>query len=136
MIITLCGNTKYLRLYDFFNLVLTLDGHIVLLPFLCQKKINFSRYSTYDKVFLDIMNLAKIDSSDAIFIIDYNGDIGESTLTKMIYAKEKGKPVIQMNEELGKIHNNEGSLFFSKNSFNKACQYLPGYLKSYENIQI
>ncbi|MGB3365993.1 MAG: hypothetical protein WBA54_00770 [Acidaminobacteraceae bacterium] len=43
---------------------------------------------------LDVTHRKKIDLSDAIYVINVNGYIGDSTFNEIKYAKSKGKEVI------------------------------------------
>ena len=44
------------------------------------------------------MHLRKIDASDAIYVLNINGYIGESVRREIEYAKEHGKEIIYMEE--------------------------------------
>ena len=48
------------------------------------------------KKMLDGMHRQKIDMSDAIFVINVNGYIGESTKNEIEYAKSKNKEIIYL----------------------------------------
>ena len=45
---------------------------------------------------LDGMHRQKIDMSDAIFVINVNGYIGESTKNEIEYAKSKNKEILYL----------------------------------------
>lgn len=45
---------------------------------------------------LDDMHKAKIDMSDAVYVINRNGYVGDSTLSEIEYANSTGKEVIYM----------------------------------------
>jgi hypothetical protein len=45
---------------------------------------------------LDVTHRKKIDLSDAIYVINVNGYIGDSTFNEIKYAKSKGKEVIYL----------------------------------------
>ena len=58
-------------------------------------------YGTYDKIpkekefeILDKLHRAKIDISDAIYVVNIGGYIGDSTRSEIEYAKKHGKEVI------------------------------------------
>ena len=97
-IICLCGSTKFYREYQIANFELTLSGHIVL-------SVGFYPHTPdaihgheigiadEDKVRLDELHLRKIDLADSIYVINYNGYIGESTRREIEYAESKGKTI-------------------------------------------
>jgi hypothetical protein len=47
---------------------------------------------------LDEIHKRKIDLSDAIFVINKNGYIGNSTMSEIEYAKSKNKWVLYLEE--------------------------------------
>jgi len=49
---------------------------------------------------LDKLHFAKIDLCDEVYVINYEGYIGESTRNEINYAKGKGIPIIYMEETL------------------------------------
>lgn len=69
-----------------------MKGNIVLTPnFLNSIKKEAVDENT--KNMLDEMHRQKIDMSDAIFVINVNGHIGESTKAEIQYAKTKNKEI-------------------------------------------
>ena len=91
-IITLCGSIRFKD--EFFKIQeeLTLKGNIVLTPnFLKNTKKDTVDENT--KNMLKEMHRQKIDISDAIFVINVNGYIGESTQAEIQYAKTKNKEI-------------------------------------------
>lgn len=59
-----------------------------------QIKLQQSR--NYDKELLSELHRAKIDLSDAIFVVNVDGYIGESTRGEIEYAKQIGKEIIYL----------------------------------------
>lgn len=105
MKITLCGSAKFEKEFKEANKALSLAGHIVysLAIYPSDMGGNKDWYSEEQKVILDLTHIAKIDNSDAIFVLDYKGYIGESTRREIAYAKMQHKmiyylSVIDLNE--------------------------------------
>jgi len=97
MIITLCGSTRFKREYEFWNLLLTLSGHIVLSCCFFHHAEN-NDLKRFHKAKLDIMHLNKIDISDAIFVIDKDKYIGESTEREIVMAEYFKKMIFYVSE--------------------------------------
>jgi hypothetical protein len=90
--ITLCGSTKFKKEFEVINKQLSLEGHLVysVAFFTHADKIEL----TYDqKARLDSVHRQKIDNSEAIFVVDVNGYVGESTQNEIKYAQAGGKIV-------------------------------------------
>lgn len=92
-VITLCGSVRFKEFFEEATKALTLQKYIVL------------PLGTYgeskNKVSLDELkniHLQKIDMSDAIYVIDPNHYIGQSTSEEIKYAKECGKKVFYMSQ--------------------------------------
>lgn len=94
-VITLCGSIKFKE--EFFKMQekLTLSENIVLTPNFFQS-IKNEKINEQTKKMLDGMHRQKIDMSDAIFVINVNGYIGESTKNEIEYAKSKNKEIIYL----------------------------------------
>lgn len=97
-IITLCGSTKFKEDFLKAQEQLTLAGNIVLTVGLYGHADN--KYGTVItpevKAMLDDMHKARIDLSDAIFVINKDGYIGESTMVEIAYARQTGKIILYM----------------------------------------
>ena len=93
-IITLCGSTKFKQ--DFFEVqkYFTLKGWIVLSVGLFGHSGDKEAWEY--KEMLDEMHKHKIDLSDAIYVINKNGYIGQSTQSEIDYAKKHGKIIYYM----------------------------------------
>lgn len=94
MIITICGSTKFKD--EMLNTAkeLTLNGIIVLMPFVfahCGDEITDEQ-----KILLDRLHFDKIKMSDAIFVVNVNNYICESTKNEIKYAKKLGKIIIYL----------------------------------------
>lgn len=100
-VITLCGSTRFKDLFDEWNMKLTLQGNAV---FSCgcwfQQKgdvgKNLPEISKDVKDMLDNIHKEKIRHSDAIFVINKDGYIGQSTKSEIEYAKKLGKEIMYL----------------------------------------
>ena len=93
-VITLCGSTRFKEDFERVNRELTLAGNIVLSVGCFGHSGDV--FTDEQKVMLDEIHKRKIDMSDAIYVINPNGYIGESTRSEIKYANEHGKEVIFM----------------------------------------
>lgn len=96
MIITICGSTKFKN--EMLNVAseLTLNGNIVLMPFVfahCGDKITDRQKSLLVK-----LHFEKIQMSDAIYVVNINNYIGESTRNEIKYAKKLGKIIVYLED--------------------------------------
>lgn len=99
MRITLCGSTRFMDEFHKANVELTLQGHVVY-SVATSVKGDFQP-TEEQKQLLDLVHLKKIDNSDAIFVIDQDGYIGDSTRREILWAKLSNKKVIyQSNHDL------------------------------------
>lgn len=100
-IITLCGSTKFQEEFIAKNAELTGDGKIVLsVGFFGHKQVEPMPRAVKAK--LDVLHLRKIDISDAIYVLNKGGYIGESTEREIAYAQSTGKRIYHL-ESLGKM---------------------------------
>lgn len=60
----------------------------------CVYNIDGQRYEGVDASTLDKIHRKKIDISDAIYVVNIDGYIGNSTKNEIEYAKNNGKEVI------------------------------------------
>jgi len=95
-IITLCGSTRFKEEYLEVQKKLTLQGYIVISVGLFGHSGDKEVWSEKTKEMLDNMHLRKIDLADAIFVINKNGYIGNSTKNEIKYAKNTGKEVMYL----------------------------------------
>lgn len=97
-VVTLCGSTKFKDDFIQAQEDLTLCGYIVISVGLFGHADG--RYQTditpEVKEMLDDMHKKKIDMADAIYVINRNDYIGESTRTEIAYAEQKGKRIEYM----------------------------------------
>ena len=97
MIITLCGSTRFKDEFLKVQKDLTLAGHIVLSVGLFGHADN-EELSTEDKIRLDNLHKEKINMSDAIFVINKDGYIGESTYGEIDWANRMKKQIFFLEE--------------------------------------
>jgi len=93
--ITLCGSIRFEEYFRLVNGELTMRGHIVLAPgFFNHSFLHLPEYKAGErKSAVDELHLAKIDESDAIFVLDAYGYTGKSTQAEISHAQNKGKKV-------------------------------------------
>ena len=99
-VITLCGSTRFKDEFMMAQKRLTLEGNIVISVGLFGHSGDEEVWENMDegaltktKEMLDDMHKRKIDMADEIFVINKNGDIGESTRSEIDYAIAHGKEV-------------------------------------------
>jgi len=92
VVITLCGSARFRKEIDEAQRDLTLKGHLI---FTIE---NLGTMEITDEVesILAVTHRKKIELSDAIYVINVNGYIGESTSNEIKLAKRKGKEVIYL----------------------------------------
>ena len=92
MIVTLCGSTRFKDDFLAVQRDLTLQGHIVLSVGLFAHA-DGEELTLEDKIRLDNLHKEKINMSDAIFVINRNGYIGESTFGEIDWATRMKKQI-------------------------------------------
>ncbi len=97
MVITICGSTRF---KDEINKVahdLTLQNHIVLMPCIFHHA-DKEELTTEEKIRLDNLHKEKINMSDAIFVVNVDGYIGESTYGEIDWANRMKKQIFFLVE--------------------------------------
>lgn len=97
MIITLCGSTKFKDEYLDIAKKLALQGHCVLSVNLFAHADNIE-LTTEEKIRLDNAHKQKISLSDAIYVINKNQYIGESTYGEIDWAERMGKQIFFLEQ--------------------------------------
>lgn len=92
MVITICGSTKFKNEIEKTAHDLTLQGHIVLAPCVYHHA-DQEELTAEEKIRLDNLHKQKINMSDAIFVVNLNGYIGESTYGEIDWASRMDKKV-------------------------------------------
>ena len=93
-IITICGSLKFTEEMKFHAEKLSLEGNCVLSVIYPVK--NKENYTQEEINFLQKGHFKKIDLSDAIFVVNKNGYIGEAVKNEIEYAKNKNKEIIYL----------------------------------------
>ena len=106
-VITLCGSTRFKNEFIEAQKSLTLEGNIVISVGLFGHSGDSEVWENMDegtltrtKEMLDDMHKRKIDMSDAIYVINVGGYIGDSTKSEIKYAKEHGKDIIYLENPM------------------------------------
>ena len=87
-IVTICGSFKFQKEMLEIGEKLSLEGYCVLHPI----------YPVNTKLVLTEEHLKRIEISDAIFVCNIDGYIGESTKKEIEYAKELNNEIIYYNK--------------------------------------
>lgn len=90
MIITICGSTRFKNEIMEAAKNLTLDDHIVLMPTIFEHADNVE-LTQEQKIRLDNLHKMKINMSDAVFVVNVDGYIGESTYGEIDWAVRNKK---------------------------------------------
>ena len=109
-VITLCGSARFKDEFLKVQKELTLQGNIVISVGLFGHSGDDEVWENMDegtltktKEMLDDMHKRKIDMADEIFVINVGGYIGDSTKSEIEYAKEHGKIVRYLENDLNKV---------------------------------
>ncbi len=100
--LTLCGSTKFKDEYLQWNKNLSLMGYIVYSVAFFGHADN-EPLTVIQKHNLDRVHIEKIKNSGAIFVVDVDGYVGDSTKKEIEFAKENDKQIFYLSE----ILNNE-----------------------------
>lgn len=93
-VVTLCGSLRFWDKIQEMSERLELEkGYVVLgiVPHVLDRELADS-----EKDLLGELHRAKIDLSDAIYVINLDGYIGKSVKSEISYAKEMGKEVLYL----------------------------------------
>ena len=100
MKITICGSLRFETVIQAWHEKLSLAGHtvysMVVLP--SQKRGIKDWYTPKEKQTLDLLHLSKIEESHAIFVVDVDGYIGESTAREIEWAEIRMKAVYMLKD--------------------------------------
>lgn len=91
-VITICGSMRYAK--EMMKIAEELElknGYAVIQ---CVYNVNGLKYEGLDASILDKIHRKKIDISDAIYVVNIQGYIGNSTKKEIEYAINTGKEVI------------------------------------------
>jgi ACT domain-containing protein len=93
-IITVCGSLKFEQEMKYYAEKLELEGNCVLSVIYPTK--NNEDYTKDEIRILGIGHIKRIDISDAIFVVNKNGYIGEAVRNEIEYAKKRNKEIIYL----------------------------------------
>ncbi len=91
-VITICGSMRYSKQMIKIAEELELKKGYAVIQ--CVYNIDGQKYEGVDASILDKIHRKKIDISDAIYVVNIDGYIGNSTKNEIEYAKNNGKKVI------------------------------------------
>jgi len=97
-IVTLCGSTRYKPVFEIVEKELALQGYLVI-TVSCWGHVDDDPRIEGSKELLDYVHLRKIDLADIVYVIDYAGYIGESTMREIAYAEEHNKEVKYLSDD-------------------------------------
>ena len=97
MIITVCGSTRFKDAIQLACKELTLAGHIVLAPMVFHHDGD-EEITLEQKIQLDNLHKQKINMSDAIYVVNLGGYIGESTYGEIDWASKMKKEIIFLED--------------------------------------
>lgn len=93
-VVTLCGSVRFWNKIQEMSERLELENKyavIGIIPHVMGRDL-----TEYEKDILGELHRIKIDLSDAIFVVNVDGYIGESVKKEIEYAKQKGKEIIYL----------------------------------------
>ena len=93
-IVTICGSLKFTEEMKYHAEKLALEGNCVLTLIYPQK--DKESYSDEEISIIGKGHMKKIDLSDAIFVMNKNGYIGDAVNREIEYAKRKNKEIIYL----------------------------------------
>lgn len=93
-IVTLCGSIKFWNKMQEINEKLALENEYVVIGL--TPRVTNKNFTEKDKELLGKLHKAKIDLSDAIFVVNVDGYIGKSTSREIEYAKQNGKEIMYL----------------------------------------
>ncbi len=94
--ICLCGSTKFKQDFFYWAKYFTLKGCIVTMPMVFMHAGD--TITDEEKKNLDNLHKAKIKDANAIFVVNKNGYIGESTKSEIEFAKQLNTKIIYLEE--------------------------------------
>jgi len=100
-VITLCGSTRFYKLFDEINYKLTMNGWIVL-SIGCHSQSDYClgiEQIQNAKEMLDKLHKKKIWMSWGVVILDKGGYIGDSTRSELEYAKANNKKIFYYGDD-------------------------------------
>ena len=96
-VVTLCGSVRFWDKIQEMSERLELENEYVvigIIPHVMQRD-----FTEYEKNLLGELHFRKIDLSDAIFVVNVGGYIGESVKKESEYAKQTGKEIMYLEND-------------------------------------
>lgn len=91
-VVTICGSLKFIdKITEISERLVLENGWVILTPHALERKPTES-----EKNLLGELHKEKIALSDAIFVVNVGGYIGESVRAEIEYAKNLGKDIIYL----------------------------------------
>lgn len=97
-VITICGSLKFQDKQMEVAEKLELEGNAVIPVIYPPPNFHKDSYTQKQGEMLDKMHKAKIDISDAIYVVNVGGYVGSSTKSEIEYAKKTGKEIMWLEE--------------------------------------
>ena len=97
-IVTICGSAKFWDKIQEISEKLELEQECVVIgmtPHVMERD-----FTTEEKGLLGELHKRKIDLSDAVYVVNVNGYIGESVSEEIAYARKKGKEIMYLEEKI------------------------------------
>lgn len=91
-VVTICGSMKFRSQMMQIAEELELKNNYAVIQ--CVYSNNSNKYSKADKDILAKLHFKKIDISDAIYVVNVNGYIGDATKKEIEYAKSLKKEIL------------------------------------------
>lgn len=92
-VITICGSMRFASQMREHCIRLTMLGYVVLMP------VEYEHLTPKQEKQVRKSHLEKIDLSDAIFVVNVDGYVGNDTAREIEYASKKGKKIFFINDE-------------------------------------
>ena len=96
-VVTICGSMRFAKEMMKISEELELINGFAVIQ--CVYNVDFQKYEGIDATILDKIHRKKIDISDAIYVVNIDGYIGNSTRGEIQYAIETGKKIIYHVQE-------------------------------------
>ena len=94
--VTLCGSLRFFdKIAELAERLILENGWVVLTP---VPHIAHAPLTDDEKQILGEIHRAKIDLSDAIFVVNVNGYIGDAVKSEIAYAQNSGKEIFYLEE--------------------------------------
>lgn len=95
-VVTICGSMRYSKEMMKISEELELKKGYAVIQ--CVYNVDGLKYEGVDASVLDKIHRKKIDISDAIYVVNINGYIGNSTKKEIEYAIKNGKEIMYHEE--------------------------------------